>query len=108
MGAMLDYHLFFGFALNTKKFEELNRVPCALRHLFIQNNPEYLQQIEYEGSWYLGKDLGPCVECDHLAQIEANIKSLLLKFFPDINETLSLQLLAIPAPYLEENHDRGK
>lgn len=94
---MLDYHLFFGFPLNSVYQDTLNKIPSNLRSLFIQNHSDYLQQVEYNGSVYLGKNLGPYIEYNTLDMAEANIYSLLRRLIPDYPYEDSLFLLAIPA-----------
>jgi hypothetical protein len=80
---MLDYQIFLGFHLSTSYQECLRETPLPVRSLFIQDNGEYLAQINYEDSSYLGKSLGPLVELQNLELLEANVYSLLRRLVPD-------------------------
>jgi len=42
----LDYQLFLGFPLSPSYQEKLNQVPSHQREVWIQQDPDYLQQIE--------------------------------------------------------------
>lgn len=92
-----DYQIFLGFCVSPSYNECLNRLSSTVRSLFIQNNAEYLQQIDFDGLTYLGKPLGPLVDMQSLELFEANIYSLLRCLVADhVYEKYPLILLPIP------------
>lgn len=80
---MLDYQLFLGFPLHSTYQISLEKSSPALRNLFIQNNSDYLCQIEYKGIVYLGKPAGSIVDVQRLESLEENIYSLLRRLVPE-------------------------
>ena len=80
---MLDYQFFLGFSLNSVYEERLSQVSLPIRSLFIQNDSaEYLQRIDYEGVFYLGKPLGCRIDTGSLDLSCANVYSLLRRLVP--------------------------
>lgn len=80
---MLDTILFLGFPLSSSYQKELTLLSSVERDLFIQSCASpYLQQIEYEGSLYLGKCLGPSIEMAALESMHSHVYSLLKKLVP--------------------------
>ncbi|MBA3723073.1 MAG: hypothetical protein H0W88_11835 [Parachlamydiaceae bacterium] len=93
----LDYQLFLGFPLNSDYQILLKQTPENLRSLFIQNDPDYLQEVEHEGILYLGKSLGSSVQIQKIDQMEANIFSLLQRLVGNYQyKSVSLVLLPLP------------
>lgn len=80
---MFDYQLFLGFRLEKEFQSELDLVPEPLKALFIQNHPDYIQKIDYEGLPYLGKHLGSPVEFNQIDLVKENVISLLRKMVPN-------------------------
>lgn len=95
---MPDTTLFLGFALSESYQKELAHLPAIERELFIQKHPSlYLQEIESDGTFYLGKCLGPLVEFSTLEASQSHILSLLKKLIPSFPyEQYPLLLLALP------------
>lgn len=93
----LDYQLFLGFPIDAAYQALLDKIPDQIRHQFIQNNPDYLQQIYYNQCPYIGKSLGTIIEFPKIELIEANIYSLLRRLVEHYPyEKNPLILLAIP------------
>ena len=80
---MLDYQFFLGFPLDSAYKEQLNNISQPLHSLFIQNgSDEYLKQIDYENTSYLGKNLAIVTDIQSIELLEANIYSLLRRLIP--------------------------
>jgi hypothetical protein len=77
------YQLFLGFPVENQILSALESLSLSVRTLFIQNSPDYLHEIYYEGRIYLGKPLKPMVDTEELEELEANIYSLLNKLLPN-------------------------
>jgi hypothetical protein len=94
---MFDTVLFLGFPLSDAYQKELLRLPSAERELFIQNQVSpYLQRVESEGTYYLGKCLGSSIEMVELDSSFLHIYSLLRKLVPNFPyEQYPLLLLAL-------------
>lgn len=94
---MIDFQLFLGFPLFSSYKIDLEALEPALRSFFIQNHPDYLQSVEFNGIKYLGKPLPSLVELSDVELLEANIYSLLRQLVKDhpYQET-ALCLLALP------------
>lgn len=91
----LDYQLFLGFPISSSYQEKLNQIPSHQREVWI--HPDYLQQIEYRGSLYLGKSLGPLVEAQMLETVAEHLCSLLCRLVADYPyQKEHLILLALP------------
>jgi hypothetical protein len=100
---MFDHQLFLGLPLSESYQQELAQLPAPIRAAFIQSQSSlYLQQIENEGTIYLGKSLGPLVELSALESIQAHIYSLLKKLVPhysyDKHPLLLFALCFPPSP----------
>ncbi len=97
---MFDPLLFLGFPLSECYQQELTQLPAVEHALFIQNHSSpYLQQIESNGKFYLGKFLGPSIELSALEASQSHIYSLLKKLVPNFPyEQYPLLLLALPSP----------
>lgn len=95
---MFEYRLFFGFQLDDVCRSDLNKLPKAIKVLFILNgNSDYLQEIEVRGNSYLGKFLNECTEIPSLDLIGKNVLSLLKRLLPDCPyDENSLVLLTVP------------
>lgn len=63
--------------------EALSKKSPQLLALFIQDHPDYLQRVYYDGQAYLGKFLGSHVDLSCLDLIEKNIHSLLRRLDSD-------------------------
>lgn len=95
---MFDYLLFFGFPLNETVQKEIEKIPEALRALFLNGSDEYLQLVEQEGISYIGKSLGECIDSLSLEMAQVHILSLLKRLLPEqVYEKETLVLLAVPA-----------
>lgn len=74
--------LFLGIMEDSSLQEALAKSSPHLIKTFIQEQPEYLQRIIYQGDAYLGKLIGRELEFSQIDQIEANIRSLLIRLAP--------------------------
>lgn len=80
---MFEYCLFFAFRLNEQDRNALNKVPNLVKDLFISNrSSDYLQVIEVDGNFYLGKFLAECFSSAALETIGKNIHSLIKRLLP--------------------------
>lgn len=80
---MFDSQLFLGLPLSESFQDQLQQVSDFVRNSFIQPIPSpYLQQIEFDGKVYLGKQLGSLVELASIEATQLNILSLIKKVVP--------------------------
>lgn len=80
---MYSTSLFLGFPVHEDFSLLLMGVRPELIALYIkQDEGMWLQEIEYQGSKYLGKSLGDLVESDKLSLFASNIHSFLKKLVP--------------------------
>jgi len=79
---MHECELFLGLKVNTLLKQELKKSSSSVLDLFIQDHPEYLQQVAFNGSEYLGKKLGEKLDLSHLDQIQQNIQTLVSRVAP--------------------------
>lgn len=94
---MIDYFLFFGYPVDAAYRQELERAPLAIRNLFIQIGDEYLKCIDLEGTSYLGKSLGQCIDSSVIDLAQVHVMSLLKRLVPDYSYNQDdLVLLALP------------
>jgi hypothetical protein len=94
---IFDYQFFLGFPLDSSYEECLQKVSPSVLSLFIQNNSQYLQQMTYKDSLYLGKPLGFLIEVQRLELFQDNVYSLLRRLVPDYRyEEYPLVLFPIP------------
>lgn len=81
---MSDQRLFLGLPISDTYLQELKELPLPVRETFIQEQPsDYLQQIEREGVFYLGKSIGSPYDMASIDSLETHIYSLLRKLIPD-------------------------
>lgn len=97
---MFDYQLFLGLPLSDSYQQELRQIPASTRDVFIQSQSSpYLQQVESEGTLYLGKYLGSSIEVASLDSLQAHIYSLLKRLVSHYSyEEHPLLLLVLPSP----------
>lgn len=89
---MFETQLFLAYPLNSQYEAKLEQIPHSLRVFFIQDHPDYLQQITHNGIPYLGKQLEKVIDLRTLDSLEAHIISLLKRLVPDHpyeNDTLT-------------------
>lgn len=96
---MSDHPLFVGLPLTETYLRELQNLPPALIKTFIQDqSADYLQQIECDGVFYLGKSLETPYDMAALDALQTNVYSLLKKLIPDYPyEQHPLLLLPLPS-----------
>ena len=81
---MSDQRLFLGLPLNESYHRELKKIPLPVKETFIQEQPsDYLQQIEKEGVFYLGKSMDSPYDMASIDAFETHVYSLLKKLIPD-------------------------
>jgi hypothetical protein len=80
--AMYSVKLFFGFYVNEELADELIKVNPKLLALFIQNEENYLKEIEIQNKRYIGKGIESSIDLVSLELLQANIYSLLKKILP--------------------------
>ncbi len=91
-----EVELFYGFPVTQAYREILEGLDKRIFELYVRNDDAYLQDIEHNGSRYLGKSIGPIVELSTLELLQLNIYSLLKKLAPDFHyETVPLRLVPI-------------
>lgn len=91
--------LFLGFPCTSEYLVIFKQLPDSLVKVFVGEDASYLQKIEREGAFFLGKRIGKEVDVEGLKNLEANIYSLLNRLTPDypIKKT-SLVLFPISEP----------
>lgn len=82
-GKMLEYHLFMGLELEPRIEESLQKNSPSLLEFFIQDHPDYLKKMTFEGKSYLGKTVGKAVDLTQIELVEVNIFSLLHRLMPE-------------------------
>lgn len=81
---MSDQRLFLGLPLSHSYLQELKKIPLPVRETFIQEQPsDYLQQIEQEGVFYLGKSIDSPYDMASIDSLQTHIYSLLKKLISD-------------------------
>lgn len=80
---LIDHQLFLGLPLDNSFQNQLGKVSHHVRSLLIQNHPDYLNIVEYQGITYLGKHLGSLVNFSNLELVETHIYSLLRRLTVD-------------------------
>lgn len=80
---MFDSELFLGFPLHSLYEAKLEEIPHSLRIFFIQDHPDYLQQVTHDGISYLGKQLEKTIDLRTLDALEVHIFSLLKRLVPE-------------------------
>lgn len=91
---MVELALFFGIPLDPLLQKQLHSPPSPLLALLTQGG-DYLTCLTCDSEIYLGKRCPPLPSVEELELIEAHIKSMLQKIFP---QTLPFTpiLMAIP------------
>ncbi len=79
---MPQVELFIGFKITEEFALKLIQIPAGMRDLYIQKNPNYLTEIQFENVHFLGKKCGELMDIDSLELAEKNIYSLLGKLIP--------------------------
>lgn len=80
---MPEVELFIGFKITEDFALKLSQIPAGMRDLYVQNDPNYLIEIQYENVRYLGKKCGELMDMDSLELAENNVYSLLGKLVPE-------------------------
>lgn len=95
---MHDSSLFLGYPLSESYLSQLENLPSPLIEAFIQNQrSEYLQKIEHDGVFYLGKCLESPFDLKDADSLQANLLSLLKKLVPDYPyDQNPIVLIALP------------
>lgn len=89
--------LFLGYPLNEICSQKLAIADFAVKSTFIRPEEPYLQELEFEGTQYIGKYAGESTDLESLELLEANIYSLIKKLLVDYPcDKTSLVLLTIP------------
>ncbi len=78
---MYQASLFLGFPLTPDFEERLSKVRPQLLKLRMSGK-EGLQEIEYKGTRYLGKNVRDLIEAETLKLLEMNVYSLLQQLVP--------------------------
>lgn len=80
---MFGVALFLGFPIDKTFSKELASIDAKVAAMFIRNDTqEYLQEIVFQETRYLGRFAGEMSDSTSLALLEANIYSLLKRIVP--------------------------
>lgn len=96
---MIAVELFLGYPCNEEFLAIFHQLPVSLVKVFVGQDASYLQKIESQQGFFLGKRIGKEVDIEGLKNLEANIYSLLNRLTPGfpIKQT-SLVLFPISCP----------
>ena len=88
--------LFFGFTPDSSVKEELKKVNPSLYQLFItEKSGNYLQEINHEKGWFIGKYIDEVVDCQKLKNLEVHVCSVMQRLIPSFSlKGGSMHLLA--------------
>ncbi len=79
---MYSAKLFLGLPINDELTADLDKIDPKIRALFIKEEDNYLQEIIFENTRFLGKGIYEAIELNELEMLEINIYSLLKKLVP--------------------------
>lgn len=91
---MHDLQLFLGIAIDQEIKLHLEKVSPFLKNALIQDNSDYLHEIEVDTVTYLGKKIGKLVYLHQLEMSEKNVRSLLQKLLPEYPQTKPLMIFS--------------
>lgn len=81
---MFDYALLLAFPLAQDYLDQLEKVPPALKALFIQeDHSDYLCHLQHEQQTFLAKRLGGNVNMQALELAYVHMQSILKRLVPD-------------------------
>lgn len=80
---MFSAQLFLGFPVDQIFKQKLDQANPNLVNEFIQDDGEYLCELDHQGLRYIGKRLGGMVALPQLEMMEQNIYSLLKRIVPE-------------------------
>lgn len=90
-----DLQLFLGLPVTAKLEAELQKANPNIKKIFICNQGDYLHQVTYQGTSYLGKQAGAMTSLQELELLQANIWSLLDKVLPKQTDRLPQLMLIL-------------
>ncbi len=98
---MFESSLFLGFRLTENYKIELDKVSPHIKNLFLQNEGDYLQMIEYETNVIVGKFLPAAINWATLELAYDHVTSLLNCLTPtSICSKKDLILVALPIDFV--------
>lgn len=83
---MLEANLFLGVEIDEELRKQLLYANPHAIDLFINNDPVYLQEVEHEGSRFIGKVCGRHQLIESLDLVTDNATSLIKKLVPEYKE----------------------
>ena len=102
---MFNARLFLGFEITPAIEKLLQKTVPQLVKVFIKPDDAYLNEVSSGGCRYLGKFADKTTDINALEQLEANIRSLLSRVFPqEIPTSFTLQLF----PLIDEHEAKAR
>lgn len=94
---LVETSLFLGFPVDTLFSSLLDKLNPEYKALFLQSGEDYLSQVTFQNSSYIGKFVQNEESLAQLELLEANVRSILKKFVVDYPyQDHSLVLFPIP------------
>ncbi|MBN2001257.1 hypothetical protein JW935_27180 [candidate division KSB1 bacterium] len=74
--------IFVGLKISEKLNDELEASKESMKPFFKDNNPDYLQIIQFDNNEYIGKAVESGVSLENLSNILMNVKTMLKMISP--------------------------
>lgn len=99
---LIDSTLFLGLPVDSSLALSIGKINPQLLSLFLHSGEDYLQEVTFQGTRYIGKFVQNEEPLIQLELLEANIFSLLKKLIPNHPyENSHLILFALPQQKIE-------
>jgi len=99
---VFNLSLFLGFPVNRSFEDALSQIDPKVLKLYIsEQSDNYLREIAFEGTRYVGKYAGEIAEVADITLLEKNIQSILSKMIPNpLIENMPLAVFAVRTPLI--------